>query len=283
MDDYHGRVALVTGASNGLGRHIALELAKAGCDVAVTARTVEPLDKLSGQITVETGQRAIAVPGDVTVAGDRIGIQEQVEARLGPIDLLVNAASIAKATRFVDEDPSRVLATNLEAPINLTRLVVRGMIQRGFGRVLNVASLAGQSGLPYVVDYSASKAGLIGFSLALREELRGSGVSVTVVSPGFIGDEGMYVPYQTPVPWYLGTNRSADVALDAVKALRRNRAEVIINRIPLRPLLVLGAAFEPAMRGITRILGATSFLRGLAAKGLPYSDAPELDRPRSAA
>jgi short-subunit dehydrogenase len=113
-------------------------------------------------------------------------------------------------------------------------------------------------------------------SRALREELRGSGVTVTVVSPGFIVDEGMYVPYQTPVPWYLGSNYSTVVARNAVKALRRNRAEVLLNRLPLRPLVVLGAASDRAMRTFTRVLGVTSYLRGLAEKGLPYSDSPEL-------
>lgn len=283
MDPYDGRVALVTGASVGLGRHIAMELAKAGSDVAVTARTIEPLDELATLIAAETGQQAVAIPGDVTVSSDRIGILEQVERQLGPVDILVNVAAVARATRFVDEDPSRVLATNLEAPLHLTRLVIEGMIQRGFGRILNVASLAGHSGLPFVVCYSASKAGLIAFTAGLREELHGSGVSATVVSPGFIGDEGMYVPYQTPIPWYLGTNRSKVVARNAVKALRKNRGQVILNRLPLRPLLVLGAMSDRAMRGITRALGVTSFMQGLAERRLPYSDAPELRRHEDAA
>jgi short-subunit dehydrogenase len=282
MEQYDGKVALVTGASRGLGRHIAMELAGMGCSVAVTARTIESLDDVATRITAQTSQIAVAVPGDLTVAADRVGIQEQVETQLGPIDILINAAAIAKSARFVDEDPTRVLVTNLEAPIQLTRLVAHGMISRGYGRVMNVASLAGQAGLPFAVDYSASKAGLIGFSLALREELRGTGVSVTVVSPGFIVDEGMYVPYQTPVPWYLGSNYSAVVARKAVEALRKNRAEVVVNRMPLRPLLVLGAASERSMRGFTRFLGATSYLRGLAEKRLPYSDSPELTRPERA-
>lgn len=277
MGRFDGRIALVTGASRGLGRHIAMELASSGCDVAVTARTPGELDELASRIADETPQKSVAVPGDLTVAADRLGVVEQTEARLGPVDILVNVAAIARATRFVDEDPSRVLATNLNAPIQMTRLVAAGMVKRGFGRVLNVASLAGLSGLPFAVDYSASKAGLVAFSLALREELRGSGVSVTVVSPGFIGDEGMYVPYHTPIPWYLGTNRSAAVARKATRALHRDRAEVILNKMPIRPLLVLGAASDRAMRRVTRVLGVTSYMRTLAEKGLPYSDAPELD------
>lgn len=283
MEDYRGKIALVTGASSGLGPHIAMELARAGCDVAVTARRTAILNDVALRIENETGRTVIAVPGDLTMNDDRLGILDQVERQLGSVDILANVAGVARGTRFVDEDPSRVLATNLEAPIQLTRLVVEGMIRRGFGRVLNVASLAAHGGLPYVVDYSAAKAGLVAFSLGLREELRRSGVSLTVVSPGFIADEGMYVPYQTPIPWYLGSNRSTAVARKAVKALRRKRAQVILNRIPMKPLILLGTVSDGAMRSMSRTLGSTAFLRGLADKRLPYSDSPELQTERSAA
>ncbi|GLI27628.1 short-chain dehydrogenase [Agromyces rhizosphaerae] len=275
MDDFDGRVALVTGASRGLGRHLARELAAAGCSVAVTARTAGPLDALAEEIA-GTGRRAIAVPGDLTDAGDRAGIVDRVTTALGPVDILVNNAGVARASGYADADPSRVIATNLLAPMELTRLVLGGMRERGFGRVLNVASLAGLAGLPYLVDYSAAKAGLVAFSRALRAELAGTGVSSTVVSPGFIGDEGMYPAYETPVPWYLGTNVSATVARQAVRALRRDRAEVVLNTLPMRPLVAVGAVSDGAMRTMTRTLGADAYLRGLAEKDLPYSDMPEL-------
>ncbi|WP_353807789.1 SDR family NAD(P)-dependent oxidoreductase [Agromyces sp. SYSU T00194] len=276
MDDFDGRVALVTGASRGLGRHLARELAAAGCSVAVTARTVAPLDELAEEIAATTGRRAIAVPGDVTDPSDRAGIVDRVSTLLGPVDVLVNNAGLARASGYGDADPTRILDTNLVAPMELTRLVLGGMRERGFGRVLNVASLAGLAGLPFLVDYSASKAGLVAFSRALRAELAGTGVSSTVVSPGFIGDEGMYPAYETPVPWYLGTNASATIARQAVRALRRDRAEVVLNRLPMRPLVAVGAVSDGAMRTMTRTLGADDYLRGLAEKRLPMSDAREL-------
>lgn len=260
---YESRVALVTGASRGLGPHVALELASRGCDVAVSARSVGELRRVAERIGDQTGRRALAVPGDLTIPEDRGGIIDQVESRLGPIDVLANVAGVGAAERFENAEVARVLATNLEAPMDVTRRVVPGMIERRFGQILNVASLAGTVGLPYLAAYSASKAGLISFSVALREEMRGTGVSVTVVSPGFLVDEGMYVAYGTPVPWYLGSNRSAEVARNAVDALVHERGHVILNRVPMRPLVAIDAVSDPMMRSITRGLGATRFLRGL--------------------
>ena len=264
MKPYASRVALVTGASRGLGAHIANRLGELGCAVAVTARTADDLRIVAKQVSEDTGAATLVVPGDLMSAEDRGGIIDQVEHCLGPIDILANVAGIGAAEEFQNVEGWPVLATNLEAPIDLTRRVVPGMKERQFGRILNVASIAGGVGLPYLADYCASKAGLIGFSAALREELRGTGVSVTVASPGFIVDEGMYVPYATPAPWYFGSNRSRKVARRAVKALVKQRSHAVANQLPMRPMMTLGAVSEPTMRFVTRSLGTTRFMRGLA-------------------
>ena len=275
--EFEGKVALVTGGSRGLGPHIAKELARAGADVAVTARSADRLNELAEVLASDLGVNTLAIPVDLTDIADRTELVDMVERKLGPIDILANVAGIARANEFDREDERKIVETNLTAPIHLMQLVAPGMTVRKFGRILNVASLAGKVGLPYLAAYSATKAGLISYSLSIREELRGTGVTSTVVSPGFIVDEGMYVPYATPVPWYLGSNRSATVARKAVRALRRNRAEVIVNRLPMRPLITVGAIHEPVMRGTTRSLGATDFLEGLSAKELGYSgEAPAL-------
>lgn len=264
MKPFESRVALVTGASRGLGAHIAHRLGELGCTVAVTARSADDLRLVAKRINDDTGARTLVVPGDLLLRDDRRGVIDQVEHRLGPVDVLANVAGIGEVERFHHLDGTAVLVTNLEAPIDLTRRVVPGMRERGYGRILNVSSLAGTVGLPYLADYCASKAGLIGFSVSLREELRGTGVSVTVASPGFMVDEGMYVPYGTPAPWYFGSNKSRRVARRAVKALVKGRSHTVVNRLPMRPMMTLAAMSDPAMRFITRSLGTTKFMRGLA-------------------
>ncbi|HEX6221700.1 MAG TPA: SDR family NAD(P)-dependent oxidoreductase [Acidimicrobiia bacterium] len=276
MLELNQRVAVVTGASRGLGRNIAYELARGGCRVALVARGAASLTATAEEIETETGTHCMAIPADVTEPADRNEILNQTEHRLGPPDILVNGAGITKATTFSDEEARRIVATNLEAPIELTRLATHAMAQKGRGAILNIASVAGKVGLPFVAEYSATKAGLIAFSNSVREELRGTGVTVTVTSPGFMVDEGMYVPYHTPPPWYFGANRSAVVARKAVEAMRRGRSDVILNARPVRPLLALGAISEPIMRSMMRILGTTGFMQSLADKRLPYSDSPDL-------
>lgn len=264
MKPYESRVALVTGASRGLGAHIAHRLAELGCAVAVTARSADDLRLVAKRINEDTGRQTLVVPGDLRSREDRVGIVDQVESSMGSIDILANVAGIGAAEEFHSFDGSDVLVTNLEAPIDLTRRVVPRMREREFGRILNIASIAGAVGLPYLADYCASKAGLIGFSVSLREELRGTGVSVTVASPGFMVDEGMYVPYQTPAPWYFGSNKSRKVARRAVNALVKQRSHAVVNRLPMRPMMTMNAVSEPMMRFVTRSLGATTFMRGLS-------------------
>jgi short-subunit dehydrogenase len=276
MFNLNEKVAVVTGASRGLGGNIAHEMARGGCRVVLVSRGAALLTARAEQIEGDTGTPCLAIPADVTEPADRNEILKQTEHRLGPPDILVNNAAIVKATPFADEEARRIIATNLEAPLELTRQVIPGMVQRGGGAILNIASVAGKVGLPFVAEYSATKAGLIAFSNAAREELRGTGVTVTVASPGFMVDEGMYVAYQTPPPWYFGANRSAVVARKAVDAMRRGRSDVILNARPVRPLLALGAMSEPKMRSMMRILGTTEFMRSLADKRLPYSDSPDV-------
>lgn len=269
MRDLDGRTALVTGGSRGLGRHIAWQLAARGCRVAVVARSPEPLQAVADEI-VAGGRVALAVPADVTLPDDRRAIVARTEAELGPVDLLVNNAGIVRATRFVDEDPDRLFRTNLLAPIELTRLVLTGMLQRGFGHVVHISSIAGKAVLPYGANYAASKAGLIQHAVSLRSELAGSGVSVSVVCPGFMRDEGMFPAYEERAPWYLLDNHPTDVAQRVVRAIERDRTEVIANRLPLRPMFTLRNAAPGFALAFFRRLGLTAWMRKLADKDLSY-------------
>ena len=263
-----GSVVVVTGASGGLGSGLCRELAFYGARLALVARRRGPLEELAESLR-RRGAEAIVVPADVTDAEQRRNMIEQVEQHLGPIDILVNNAGIGKAGAFVEEDPHQILDVNLVAPIALTREVIGGMVARGRGHVLNVASLAA-IGLPHIVNYSATKAGLIAFSTGLREELRGTGVSTTVVLPGFIVDSGIYEAYQTPVPWYVGSNKPAVISRKVVAALRADRPEAIVNKLPSRVMLVLKTISERAFRAVTGALGLNRYMATVAEEQKGY-------------
>ena len=187
MTDLHDRVAFVTGASRGIGRAIAVRLAASGAAVAACARE----DHAGGVVAeiVAAGGRAEALSADVTSAGE---LQAAVRAALdtfGRIDILVNNAGIARdqlLMRMKAEEWDAVIATNLTAAYSCTQAVLRPMLRQRWGRVINVGSVVGQSGNPGQANYAASKAGLIGFSKALAQEVAARGITVNVVAPGFI-------------------------------------------------------------------------------------------------
>jgi short-subunit dehydrogenase len=157
------------------------------------------------------------------------------EEAFGPIDVLVNNAGIESVLpfpEFEEDEIRRVIDVNLEAPIQLTRLVVPGMIERGKGHVVNISSLSGMTGPPYHTIYSSTKHGLVGFSAALRNELKGTGVSASVICPGYITEAGMFAEERGMEPpkksgaW--GTPR--DVARAVVRAIEKDVPDIIVAR-----------------------------------------------------
>ncbi|NLG60760.1 MAG: 3-oxoacyl-[acyl-carrier-protein] reductase [Candidatus Cloacimonetes bacterium] len=184
--ELEGQVALVTGATRGIGRTIAEHLARAGARVAVVGRTAERAEEAAASLA-GVGHRGYAC--DVADPEAAAALVRQVEEDLGGIDILVNNAGITDDNllmRLSDEAWDRVLETNLKGPFNLIRAVTRGMMRRRSGRIINITSVVGLMGNPGQANYAASKAGLIGLTKTVARELASRGILCNAVAPGFI-------------------------------------------------------------------------------------------------
>ncbi|HZD44868.1 MAG TPA: SDR family oxidoreductase, partial [Acidobacteriaceae bacterium] len=186
-----GNTALVTGASRGIGRAIALRLAQLGARLQLVARDRAALTTVQQEI-VQTGRAAEILPCDLTSASEIAALASRIEAA-GDCDILINAAGIGKIGaplhQMPVEDYDAVLSTNLRAPFLLMRAVVPGMIARGAGYIVNISSLAGQGPLPNGAAYAASKWALNGLTYSAAEELRAHNIRVSVVAPGSVNTE----------------------------------------------------------------------------------------------
>ena len=256
MENLRGANAIVTGASRGIGVYIARALAKEGVNLALAARSTTVRAEMEA-----LGVRAIAIQCDVAKAADRAELVRRTEAELGSIDILINNAGIERVARFDEALESDILDTltiNLEAPMLLTRAIVPGMLARNRGHVVNIASGAGKVGVAYGTSYCASKHGLVGFTNALRSEYRGRPVGFSVVCPGFVTDAGMYDRWDKNgirAPRIAGTSKPEKVAKVVLSCIRRNRAEVMVNTPPIRPLVVLANIAPAIVPGMLYRLG----------------------------
>jgi len=183
-----GRVAVVTGASRGIGRGIALSLAAEGADLALVARNAEALEEAAAEIR-GADVRAVVIPADLADATAPEKVIEKATEELGRIDVLVNNAGVTRdglLARMTDDDWQTVLDTNLFAAFRMTRAATRHLMKSGNGRIINIASVVGISGNAGQANYAASKGGLISFTLSVARELASRKVTANVVAPGFI-------------------------------------------------------------------------------------------------
>jgi 3-oxoacyl-[acyl-carrier protein] reductase len=180
-----GKAALVTGASGGIGAAIARTLHAQGAAVALSGTRRDALDALAGEL----GERAFVCPADLRDATATDALIEAAELAAGPLAILVNNAGMTRDTlalRMSDADWQTVLDVDLSAPFRLARAVLRGMLRRRAGRIVNIASIVGATGNAGQANYAAAKAGLIGMTKALAQEVASRGITVNAVAPGFV-------------------------------------------------------------------------------------------------
>ena len=263
--ELRGSIGILTGASRGLGVYIAEALTRKGVSLALAARSGDDLKETQASVE-RLGGRAISVPTDVGKLSDLRALVETTEQELGPIDLLVNNAGVEKYALYQELDPQvieKTLRVNLWAPEVLTRLVLPGMIERRRGHIVNIASVAGKTAVPYNSVYSSSKHGLVGFSWSLREEVKQYHVGVSVVCPGFVSDSGMFHRWSrgTKPPSVSRPVAPEKVADAVVKAVEGDKAEIIVAR-GLSNIVDVSHAISPALTtAIARRSGVYTFLR----------------------
>ena len=187
-----GKVALVTGASRGIGRAIALEMAKAGAAVAINyAGNVQAAEEVRRMILAEGG-KAMIIQADVADAEAVESMVKAVTEAYGKIDILVNNAGITRDAllmRMKESDWDAVLNTNLKSVYHTTKAVIKGMLKQRSGRIINMTSVVGLTGNASQANYAAAKAGVIGFSKSMAKELASRGITVNLIAPGFIATD----------------------------------------------------------------------------------------------
>jgi short-subunit dehydrogenase len=269
MKDLRGRTALVTGASGGVGTHIARRLAREGMDVAVSGRREDALDEVVAELTA-LGVRAVSVPADLSDLTAIDPLVDSVESALGPIDVLVNNAgveSIGAFTTYTREELTSMVDVNLTAPLLLTHRITPGMLDRGRGHVVFIASVAGKIGPAFNEPYAATKAGLVGLTQSLRAEYVDAPVGFSVVCPGFIAGDGMYARMAEDghrSNRMMGETTTEKVAGAVVRAIREDRAEILESGAPIRPMLALVQLAPGLLERVAPKFGVTELFRKVA-------------------
>lgn len=270
MKELNGLNAVVTGASRGIGVYIARALAEQGVNLVLAARSAAPTEQLAKELSGR-GITVRSLPVDIGQTGTLDEFVTRCEAALGAIDVLVNNAAIESNCGFVDfaaSEIERMVHVDLVAPMLLTHKVLPKMLERGRGHIVNIASLAGKSAAPYNVPYSAAKAGLIGFTHSLRAELRETGVSASVVCPGFVSEAGMYATkkknHDLREPAMLGTSSPEQVASAVVRAIREDVLEILVNPGPMRLMQAVNQLFPEVGGWLVNRLGVGEMFRKVA-------------------
>jgi len=261
-------VALVTGASRGIGPFIARSLAEAGYSLVLTGRSASELEALADDLKAK-GMTAVALPADLTVTEDVETLARTAEREVSRVDVLVNNAGGDPQREFDDmtwAENDAIFQLNVIAPMRLTHLLLPGMLERRRGHIVNISSIAGRVGFPYTEAYAAAKDGLMGFTRVLRNDYRSRGVSASVVVLGAIRDAGQgqrtadQLGMKMPA---MGTSPAKAVGKAVVAAIEKDRAEIVVMPGPgrlIKALMDLLPSMGPAMNQAT---GANATMRSV--------------------
>ncbi len=249
--DLHGRTALLTGATGGIGRAIATALAAHGAKLILSSRKTEELVKLARSLP---GAGHTTLVADLAEDGAALALLDQA----GDIDALVANAALPASGRlegFRQDEIGRALRVNLEAPVRITRELLPRWQERGSGHFVFISSISGFASMPRASLYAATKFGLRGFALNLREDLRGSGVGVSVITPGLIREAGMFAESGAAPPLGIGTGTPQQVGSAVVRAIEHDKTEISVA--PLRQrVLARFAMMAPEISG--RLTGSAA-------------------------
>jgi short-subunit dehydrogenase len=263
VEQLRGRNALLTGAAGGIGGYIARALAAEGTNLVLSDLPEAPLDDLVAELR-GSGVEVEVVPANLADRDEVDALIAGAEEALGPIDILVNNAGLEFAGPYLDRSRDEVTAlieVNLIAPMLLTRAALPGMLERGRGHVVNIASIAGKIPSRSLASYSASKHGVIGFTHTLRADYGDTPVGFSSICPGFVARVGMYgrIARQSNPPPPLRPVQPEQVATAVVRAIREDRAQTIVNGRGIWPLVVLAATAPGLLAKLSRNRRAEEF------------------------
>lgn len=260
--EFRGSNALLTGGSQGLGPLIARALAERGVNLVLTARSADKLEAVAGSLR-PLGVRVETIPADLIVSADRERVAAAAQAA-GPIDLLINNAGVEINTRFERKTPAeidQIIITNVIATLQLTRLILPGMLARRRGHIVTLGSLAGKMGTPYGAVYGASKAAVMAWSWALRSELHGTGVSASSINPGLVAEAGMFAHHGARPHPLLGEIRPDSVARAVLRAITHDQAVVDVYSPLVKSYELLNLISPEAVMFLQRTLGVRRWLQ----------------------